>query len=50
MAKLKVSSVQRFVDAYRDEEIWIGVDVHKRSYNVGLLRPDGMVKGLNLPR
>ncbi|WP_419785296.1 hypothetical protein [Pseudodesulfovibrio sp.] len=39
MAKLKVSSVHRFVEAFRGEEIWIGVDVHKRSYSVGLSGP-----------
>ncbi|WP_316896773.1 IS110 family transposase [Pseudodesulfovibrio indicus] len=49
MAKLKVSSVHRFVEAFRGEEIWIGVDVHKRSYSVGLLRPDGMVKDWTCP-
>jgi hypothetical protein len=49
MAKLKVSSVHRCVEAFRGEEIWIGVDVHKRSYSVGLLRPDGMVKDWTCP-
>jgi len=49
MAKLKVSSVHRFVEAFRGEEIWIGVDVHKRSYSVGLLRPDGMVRDWTCP-
>ena len=49
MAKLKISSVHRFVEAFRGEEIWIGIDVHKRSYSVGLLRPDGMVKDWTCP-
>lgn len=44
MAKLKVSSVHRFVEAFSNERIWIGVDVHKRSFSVALLRPDGLIK------
>lgn len=40
MAKFKVSSIHRFVEAFRGEEIWIGVDVHKRSYSKGILPSD----------
>jgi len=49
MAKLKLSSVHRFVEAFSDEKIWIGVDVHKRSFSVALLRPDGMIKDWTTP-
>lgn len=49
MVKLSVSSVHRFVEAFSNESVWIGVDVHKRSYSVALLRPDGMIKDWTCP-
>jgi len=49
MAKLKVSSVYRFVEAFSGETIWIGVDVHKLSFSVALLRPDGAIKDWTCP-
>jgi transposase len=49
MAKLKVSSAYRFVEAFSGERVWIGVDVHKLSYSVALLRPDGVVKDWTCP-
>lgn len=49
MAKLKVSSAYRFVEAFSNEKVWIGVDVHKQSYSVALLRPDGAVKDWTCP-
>lgn len=49
MAKLKLSSVHRFVEAFSNEKVWVGVDVHKRSFSVALLRPDGMIKDWTCP-
>ncbi len=49
MAKLKLSSVHRFVEAFSGEKVWVGVDVHKRSFSVALLRPDGMSKDWTCP-
>lgn len=49
MAKFKVSSVCRFVEPFFGERIWVGVDVHKRTFSVALLRPDGMVKDWSTP-
>ncbi len=49
MAKLKVSSVYRFVEAFSNERVWIGVDVHKLSFSVALLRPDGVIKDWACP-
>lgn len=49
MAKLKVSSVCRFVEAFSGETAWIGIDVHKLSFSVALLRPDGAIKDWTCP-
>ena len=49
MVKLNVSSVHRFVEAFSNERVWIGVDVHKRSFSVALLRPDGAIKDWTCP-
>ena len=49
MAKLKVSSAHRFVEAFSSEKIWVGVDVHKKTFSVALLRPDGMIKDWSSP-
>jgi len=49
MAKLKVSSVHRFVEAFSGETVWLGIDVHKLSFSVALLRPDGVVKDWTCP-
>jgi len=49
MAKLKVSSAHRFVEAFSGEKIWVGVDVHKKTFSVALLRPDGMIKDWSSP-
>lgn len=49
MAKIKVSSVCRFVEAFVGQRIFIGVDVHKRSFSVALLRPDGAIKDWTCP-
>jgi transposase len=41
MAKFSLSSLQTFVSGFDGKPFWIGLDVHKRSYYVALLRPDG---------
>ena len=41
MARFSLSALESFVAAsHQSEPIWIGVDVHKRSYHVALLRSD----------
>ena len=41
MARFSLSAVKFFMAAsHQSEPIWIGVDVHKRSYHVALLRSD----------
>lgn len=49
MARLTVSSVHRFVEAFSNEKIWVGVDVHKKTFSVALLRSDGMIKDWSSP-
>ncbi len=44
MASIKISSAYRFVEAFVDQRIFVGVDVHKKTFSVALLRPDGMIK------
>jgi len=41
MAKYSLSSLQQFVSGFEKQPFWIGLDVHKRSYYVSLLRNDG---------
>ena len=40
MAKYSLSALQNFVAVHPSEPFWIGVDVHKRSYHIALLRAD----------
>lgn len=40
MAKYSLSALQTFVAAHQSEPFWIGIDVHKRSYHIALLRAD----------
>lgn len=40
MAKYSLTSLQNFVAAHQAEPFWIGIDVHKRSYHVAVLRVD----------
>lgn len=40
MAKYSLSSLQNFTSVHQSEPFWIGVDVHKRSYHIALLRAD----------
>jgi len=49
MARLTVSSIHRFVEAFSGQVVWVGVDVHKRSFSVALLRSDGMSRAWTCP-
>ncbi len=49
MAKMTISSVDRFVEAFAGQRFFIGIDVHKRSFSVALLRPDGLIKDWTTP-
>lgn len=40
MAHTSLSALQSFVALYHSEPFWIGIDVHKRSYHLALLRAD----------
>lgn len=40
MAKYSLSALQSFLSTHQTEPFWIGLDVHKRSYHVALLRSD----------
>lgn len=41
MARRAVSSLSEFVEGWRDQKFFVGVDVHARSYHVALRRCDG---------
>lgn len=41
MASYSLSKVQSFVEGFATGGLWVGVDVHKRSYHVALRREDG---------
>lgn len=49
MASIKVSSVCRFVEAFIGQRVFVGIDVHKKTFSVALLRPDGMIKDWSCP-
>ncbi len=36
MASIKISSAYRFVEAFVDQRIFVGVDVHKKTFSVAL--------------
>ena len=41
MATNSLSRVEQFVEGFQSLSFWIGMDVHKRSYHIALLRADG---------
>lgn len=43
MAYFSVTELRRFIAAGPSEAFWVGLDVHKRSYSVALLRADDCV-------
>lgn len=49
MAKNIISDLSRFIDADPHATFWMGLDVHKRSYSVALLRSDGMLHNWTAP-
>ena len=49
MATHSLSGLHSFVAAFPSEPFWIGIDVHKRSYHVALLRADGKTFTLVVP-
>jgi transposase len=49
MARLTISSVSRFVEGFQNQRFFVGMDVHKRSFSVALLRPDGMFQSWTTP-
>ena len=40
MATYSLSALQTFVSTHQSDPFWVGVDVHKRSYHIALLRAD----------
>ena len=44
MAKASVSKIKDFVSLSCGNQVWVGVDVHKTTYHVAVLRGDGLVK------
>lgn len=49
MARVSVAGIQTFVEGGRGGMVHVGVDVHKRSYSVALLRSDGSWKEWTTP-
>jgi len=49
MATHSLSTLQSFVAPYHTEPFWIGIDVHKRSYHLALLRADAKTFTLVTP-
>lgn len=43
MGKKKISSLPQFLSECAGSKVWIGVDVHKRSYSVAVCREDGQI-------
>jgi len=41
MATRSLSGLQRFAEGCAGQQVWVGVDVHKRNYHVSLRREDG---------
>lgn len=43
MKKGKISNQDQFFAGSSKRNVWIGVDVHKRSYSVAVCRDDGVM-------
>lgn len=43
MGKKKISSLTQFLSECAGTKVWVGVDVHKRSYSVAICREDGQI-------
>lgn len=44
MARDSITSLAQFVTGLEEQPVWVGVDVHKHSYHVAILRCDGRSK------
>lgn len=49
MARISVAGIRTFVEGSGGKTVHVGVDVHKRSYSVALLRSDGAWKEWTTP-
>lgn len=49
MAKLTISSIIRFLEGFQGQRFFVGIDVHKHSFSIALLRPDGLLKSWATP-
>ena len=49
MARVSVAGIRTFVEGSKGKAVHVGVDVHKRSYRVALLRSDGAWKEWTAP-
>jgi transposase len=49
MARVSVAGIRTFVEGSQGNTVHVGVDVHKRSYSVALLRSDGVWKEWTAP-
>ena len=49
MAKNSISTLRSFISVHQSAPFWIGIDVHKRSYHVALLRTDSKTLTLTSP-
>lgn len=49
MARASVTGIRKFVEGGKGKVVHVGVDVHKRSYSVALLRSDGAWKEWTTP-
>jgi transposase len=49
MARVSVAGIKTFVEGSKSGTVHVGVDVHKRSYSVALLRTDGAWKEWTMP-
>ena len=49
MANYSLSALKSFIATHQSEPFWIGIDVHKRSYHLALLRADGRTFTLVAP-
>lgn len=49
MAVVSVSKIHRFVESFENHCFYIGIDVHKKSWSVALLREDGLMEDFVMP-
>ena len=49
MAKVSIAGIRTFVEGSKGKAVHVGIDVHKRSYRVALLRSDGAWKEWTAP-